>query len=284
MTGREIDVARYSRPVAATARDAASCGSRAWPRGRLPRHQLQRSPPARCSGFAGLMGAGRTAVLKGHLRPAAGRSRDDRESTASRSTIRNVSDAVAAGIGYVPEDRLSEGLFLDFAIGDNIVVRALDRLVSKDGWITGSRKATGSVALGRAALDQDAVASVCRRAAFPAAISSASCWRSGWRASRGSCSSTARRLESTSARSPPFTRSSWSLPRARRGHHRRFRRAFRDHAHLRPRDRDARRHDRRGAERRGHAAKPRSCRSSARAPRESSGRSSSGTRWSCFSP
>jgi simple sugar transport system ATP-binding protein len=41
----------------------------------------------------------------------------------------------------VPEDRLNEGLFLDFAIGDNIVVRALDRLVSKNGWITGSRKA-----------------------------------------------------------------------------------------------------------------------------------------------
>ena len=56
-------------------------------------------------------------------------------------TIRNVSDAVASGLGYVPEDRLSEGLFLDFAIGDNIVVRALDRLKSKAGWITGARKA-----------------------------------------------------------------------------------------------------------------------------------------------
>ena len=37
-------------------------------------------------------------------------------------------DAIKAGIGYVPEDRLSEGLFLPQPIGDNIVVSELDRL------------------------------------------------------------------------------------------------------------------------------------------------------------
>ena len=96
--------------------------------------------PGEVLGFAGLMGAGRTAVVKGLFGlPPADRGRI--EIDGRQVTIRNVSDAVASGLGYVPEDRLSEGLFLDFAIGDNIVVRALDRLKSKAGWITGARKA-----------------------------------------------------------------------------------------------------------------------------------------------
>jgi simple sugar transport system ATP-binding protein len=91
-------------------------------------------------GFAGLMGAGRTAVVKGlfGLPPAdLGTIKIDGRPVG----IRNVSDAVRAGLAYVPEDRLSEGLFLDFSIGDNIVVRAMERLLSKTGWISGRRKA-----------------------------------------------------------------------------------------------------------------------------------------------
>ena len=37
-------------------------------------------------------------------------------------------DAIEAGIGYVPEDRLSEGLFLPRSIADNIVISEIDRL------------------------------------------------------------------------------------------------------------------------------------------------------------
>jgi simple sugar transport system ATP-binding protein len=91
-------------------------------------------------GLAGLLGAGRTAVVKGLFGlppPEFGSIEID----GTAIVIRNVSDAVRAGLAYVPEDRLSEGLFLDFSIDDNIVVRALDRLVSKTGWITGPRKA-----------------------------------------------------------------------------------------------------------------------------------------------
>ena len=39
------------------------------------------------------------------------------------------------------EDRLSEGLFLNFSIQDNIAVGALDKIKSSAGWITRSRKA-----------------------------------------------------------------------------------------------------------------------------------------------
>jgi simple sugar transport system ATP-binding protein len=90
-------------------------------------------------GFAGLMGAGRTALVKGlfGLPPAI---LGTLEIDGKPIVIRNVSDAVRAGLAYVPEDRLSEGLFLEFSIHDNIVVRAMERLVSRTGWISVPRK------------------------------------------------------------------------------------------------------------------------------------------------
>jgi simple sugar transport system ATP-binding protein len=90
-------------------------------------------------GLAGLMGAGRTALAKGlfGLEPA----ESGRIVLGGRPvTIRNVSDAVLEGIAYVPEDRLSEGLFLEFSIEDNIIVRSLDRVVGNGGWILRRRK------------------------------------------------------------------------------------------------------------------------------------------------
>jgi simple sugar transport system ATP-binding protein len=85
------------------------------------------------------MGAGRTAIVKGlfGLPPA---DRGTILVDGKETSIRDATDAIAAGIGYVPEDRLSEGLFLDFSIGDNIIIRALDRIMTAGGWITGARK------------------------------------------------------------------------------------------------------------------------------------------------
>jgi len=49
--------------------------------------------------------------------------------------IRNVKDAIALGIGYVPSDRLTEGLFLSQSIGRNMVVSGLKRLSNKAGFL-----------------------------------------------------------------------------------------------------------------------------------------------------
>lgn len=43
-------------------------------------------------------------------------------------TLRSPQDAIDAKIGFVPEDRLSEGLFLSQSIADNIVISEIDRL------------------------------------------------------------------------------------------------------------------------------------------------------------
>ncbi|HVN77577.1 MAG TPA: sugar ABC transporter ATP-binding protein [Terriglobia bacterium] len=45
--------------------------------------------------------------------------------------VNRIRDALANGIAYVPEDRLTEGLFLTRSIGENIAVRIVDSLVSR---------------------------------------------------------------------------------------------------------------------------------------------------------
>lgn len=78
-------------------------------------------------GVTGLLGSGRTELalaLFGLLPIASGQIYVDERPV----TIHSVQDAIRYGIGYVPEDRLTEGLFLDQSIGRNIVVRTIDRL------------------------------------------------------------------------------------------------------------------------------------------------------------
>lgn len=48
-------------------------------------------------------------------------------------------DAIGAGIGYVPEDRLSEGLFLGKSIQENIVATVLSSLRNRFGLLDGKR-------------------------------------------------------------------------------------------------------------------------------------------------
>lgn len=53
--------------------------------------------------------------------------------------LRTPSSAIDAGIGYVPEDRLDEGLFLGKPIADNIVAAVLHRLRNRWGLLDGRR-------------------------------------------------------------------------------------------------------------------------------------------------
>jgi simple sugar transport system ATP-binding protein len=53
--------------------------------------------------------------------------------------LRRVADAVAAGIAYVPEDRLTEGLFPAQTIRRNLLAASLDRLRGPLGLLRGRR-------------------------------------------------------------------------------------------------------------------------------------------------
>jgi simple sugar transport system ATP-binding protein len=83
-------------------------------------------------GITGLLDSGRTelALSMFGLRPADSgkilKSGKEVKIDSPRAAIRNK-------IGYVPEDRLSEGLFLPQPIGDNIIISEIDGLTKKGG-------------------------------------------------------------------------------------------------------------------------------------------------------
>lgn len=81
-------------------------------------------------GITGLLGSGRTelALSLFGMNPAdSGSIYIDGKPV----TLKSVQDAAKNGIGYVPEDRLTEGLFHEQSIGRNIVVSILGKLLGK---------------------------------------------------------------------------------------------------------------------------------------------------------
>ncbi|WP_437641729.1 sugar ABC transporter ATP-binding protein [Sorangium sp. So ce854] len=77
-------------------------------------------------GVAGLLGAGRTSLLKalfGVAPAAAGAVRVGGREVA----LRTPRDAIAAGIGLVPEDRQQQGIILEMAVRANVSLPSLER-------------------------------------------------------------------------------------------------------------------------------------------------------------
>ncbi len=90
-------------------------------------------------GVTGLLGSGRTelALALFGITPA-DKGRIVMEGKEVK--IKSPQDALKHGIGYVPEDRLSEGLFLEHSIGNNIIVSIVNKLLSKIGLIDKNNK------------------------------------------------------------------------------------------------------------------------------------------------
>ena len=84
-------------------------------------------------GFAGLVGAGRSEVMRAVF------GIDKRETgeiyiKGQKADIRSPKDALRYGMGFVPEDRKSQGLVLDMSVRQNTTLAAL-RLVANGGFI-----------------------------------------------------------------------------------------------------------------------------------------------------
>lgn len=82
--------------------------------------------PREILGITGQLGCGRTELAKALF--GIGKTRGRIEMDGGEVFIRSVQDAHRLGIGYVPEDRLSEGLFLERSLTDNITVADVDGL------------------------------------------------------------------------------------------------------------------------------------------------------------
>jgi len=85
-------------------------------------------------GVTGLLGSGRTELARSlfGLEPAdSGRI----EIGGQVTRMRTVQDAIRAGVAYVPEDRLTEGVFAEQSIERNIAISSLSSLAGRVGWI-----------------------------------------------------------------------------------------------------------------------------------------------------
>jgi len=85
-------------------------------------------------GIAGLVGAGRTEMVRclfGVTSPMGGDILVD----GRKVTIESPADAIACGIGLVPEDRKEQGLVVDFAIRPNISLAGLAAKAKGGVWV-----------------------------------------------------------------------------------------------------------------------------------------------------
>ncbi len=81
-------------------------------------------------GFSGLMGAGRTEIMKalfGDLPVESGKIFIE----GKEVVIKNPRHAIKAGIGFITEDRKTEGLLLEKGIGENIEIANLRKVSNK---------------------------------------------------------------------------------------------------------------------------------------------------------
>lgn len=135
MTGKQLDERRYrtglpTKDVVLRANCLGVSGAFADVSFELHRGEIL--------GFTGLLDSGRNelALALAGVSPAdLGELFIDDE----LQQFKTPADAIAKGIGYVPEDRLSEGLFLDKSIRDNVVTAVLNRLLGHFGMIDASK-------------------------------------------------------------------------------------------------------------------------------------------------
>jgi len=151
MTGRKIG------SLGADSGTGAAPGRPRLEPARLQVRQLTRIPeyrevsfeiaPGEILGLTGPLGSGQTALglsLFGILSSSTGAVMID----GQERPIRDTTDAMNAGIGFVPEDRLTEGLFRRFSVGSNISVGLLDRFTGPAGLL--NRKGLRREAAGQA--------------------------------------------------------------------------------------------------------------------------------------
>ncbi len=132
MTGREISETRYRTDpkLGEVMLEVEKLGD-----GKAFRDVSLKLRKGEILGITGLLDSGRNELalaLAGVKTATTGKMRLNGQEIAPQSTAQ----AIEYGIGYVPEDRLTEGLFLEKPIQDNITLPILDRLRNALGVIS----------------------------------------------------------------------------------------------------------------------------------------------------
>ena len=84
--------------------------------------------------ITGLIGAGQHRGLRGNLRRHSCLTGDASSWRAEELHIANPAQAIELGIGYLPEDRLSQGLVLEWELAKNVTLPTLGKF-STLGWL-----------------------------------------------------------------------------------------------------------------------------------------------------
>lgn len=136
MTGREITESSYEYTQAEDQRNSLLKVEGLTKPGSFRNISFELNP-GEILGITGLLGSGRTELalaLFGVQPAASGEIFVD----GKAAKIKSIQDAMNLDIGYVPEDRLTEGLFLEQSISRNVVIRTINKtlgrgnLISKD--------------------------------------------------------------------------------------------------------------------------------------------------------
>lgn len=125
MTGRSVDETTYQGPESVSGQPVLKVDGLGR-RGKFEDVSFELRP-GEVVGLAGVLGSGRgdLALALFGLRPA---DKGHIEVDGRPVRIDSVQTAIANRIAYVPEDRLTEGLFMPQSIGRNILVSSIDRL------------------------------------------------------------------------------------------------------------------------------------------------------------
>lgn len=136
MTGREIEESSYEHDGTTSATPLLRTENLSLP-GSFYDVSFELYP-GEILGITGLLGSGRSELaqaLFGVQAATSGKIWIDGEP----AKIRSIQDAIQHNIGYVPEDRLTQGLFLERSIARNTIVRILEKLANKLGLLDRSR-------------------------------------------------------------------------------------------------------------------------------------------------
>lgn len=126
MTGREIGDTSYTTPARESNQQAVLRAEGLSRRGSFQDISFE-IYPGEIVGITGLLGSGRTELASAlfGLHPA---EKGSLFIDGKPVKINNIQDAIKNGIAYVPEDRLTQGLFLPQSIGKNILASTIDSL------------------------------------------------------------------------------------------------------------------------------------------------------------
>lgn len=85
--------------------------------------------PGEVLGIAGLMGSGRSELLRSILGVLPGKREGKIQLKGQIKNWSSIREALHDGIAFVPEDRKKDGLFLDLAIGFNLTISTLKQIL-----------------------------------------------------------------------------------------------------------------------------------------------------------